>query len=69
MSMTFILIEIKFDIDINNNELLKTIWKHKGKKKKKKIITGSMQQHGAQIVKLCTIETLSKQMLITCLGL
>jgi hypothetical protein len=27
-----------------------------------------MQQHGAQIVKLCTIETLSKQMLITCWG-
>jgi hypothetical protein len=32
MSMIFILIQIKFDIDINNDEILKTIWKHKGKK-------------------------------------
>jgi hypothetical protein len=29
MSITFILIQIKFDIDINNDELLETIWKHK----------------------------------------
>jgi len=29
MFMLFILIQIKFDIDINNDELLKTIWKHK----------------------------------------
>jgi hypothetical protein len=29
MSMKCILIYIKFDIDINNNEILKTIWKHK----------------------------------------
>jgi hypothetical protein len=47
---------IKFDIDINNDELLKTIWKHKGKKKKKKKKvdwhhTGSAQQPGAQIYK------------------
>jgi len=37
MSMIFILIQIEFDIDINNDELLKTIWIHKkrlGKKKK-----------------------------------
>jgi len=31
MSMKCILIKIKFDIDVNNNELLKTIWKHKEK--------------------------------------
>jgi hypothetical protein len=28
MSMIFILIEIKFDIDINNDELLLIIWEH-----------------------------------------
>jgi hypothetical protein len=28
MSMIFILIQIKFNIDINNDELLKTIWEH-----------------------------------------
>jgi hypothetical protein len=32
MCMSFILIQIKFDIDINNDELLKTIWKHNFKK-------------------------------------
>jgi hypothetical protein len=32
MFMKCILIKIKFDINIKkNNELLKTIWKHKGK--------------------------------------
>jgi hypothetical protein len=31
MSIKCILIWIKFDIDINNDELLKTIWKHKKK--------------------------------------
>ncbi len=31
MSMKCILFIIKFDTDINNNELLKTIWKHKEK--------------------------------------
>jgi hypothetical protein len=36
MSMIFILIQIKFHIDINNDELLKTIWKHKGEKNKTK---------------------------------
>jgi hypothetical protein len=46
MSMKFILIKIKFEIDINNDELLKTTWKHY---KKKLIVIGSMQQHGAQI--------------------
>jgi len=32
MSMIFILIEIKFDIDINNEELLIIIWEHNKKK-------------------------------------
>jgi hypothetical protein len=32
MSMIFILIQIKFDIDINNDELLQTMWEHKKKK-------------------------------------
>jgi hypothetical protein len=31
MSMIFILIQIKFNININNDELLKTIWEHKKK--------------------------------------
>jgi hypothetical protein len=39
MSIMFILIQIKFDIDINNDELLETIWKHK---KKKLIVTSSV---------------------------
>jgi hypothetical protein len=30
-SMIFILIEIKFDIDINNDELLIIIWEHNKK--------------------------------------
>jgi hypothetical protein len=30
--MIFIFIQIKFDIDINNDELLKTIWEHKREK-------------------------------------
>jgi hypothetical protein len=33
MSIVFILIQIKFDIHINNDELFKTIWKHKKKNK------------------------------------
>jgi len=33
MSMIFILIQIEFDIDINNDELLNTIWEHKKGKK------------------------------------
>jgi hypothetical protein len=32
---------IKFDIDLNNDELLKSIWEHK--KKKKLIITNNAQ--------------------------
>jgi hypothetical protein len=32
-SVIFILIQIKFDIDINNDELLEIIWKHKEKGK------------------------------------
>jgi hypothetical protein len=38
---------IKFDIDINNHELVKTIWKHK--KKKELILSGHAQQRRAQI--------------------
>jgi hypothetical protein len=34
MSMIFILIQSKFDIDINKDELLETIWELKKKKKK-----------------------------------
>jgi len=30
--MIFISIQIKFDIDINNDELLETMWEHKDKK-------------------------------------
>ncbi len=33
MSMTFILIQIKFNMDKNNDELLKNIQKYKKKKK------------------------------------
>jgi hypothetical protein len=33
-------IQIKFDIDINNDELLKAIWKHKKKRKKLIILVG-----------------------------
>jgi hypothetical protein len=29
ISMIFILIQIKFDININNDELLENIWEHK----------------------------------------
>jgi uncharacterized membrane protein len=32
ISVKFLLIEIKFEVDINNDELLKTISKHKKKK-------------------------------------
>ncbi len=33
MSMIFILIKIKIDIEINNDELFETTWEHKEKKK------------------------------------
>lgn len=46
MPMVFILIQIKFDIDTNNDELLETIPKHK-KERKKLIITSSVRQHGS----------------------
>jgi hypothetical protein len=39
MSIEFILNQIKFDIDMTNDELLKTIWIPK--KKKKLIVIGS----------------------------
>jgi hypothetical protein len=45
--MIFTLIEIQFDIELNNNdELLIIIWEHN---KKGKIITGSVQQCGAHV--------------------
>jgi hypothetical protein len=44
--VVFILIQIKFDIDTNNDELLETIPKHK-KERKKLIITSSVRQHGS----------------------
>jgi hypothetical protein len=34
MSMIFILIQNKFDIDKNNDKLFKTIWEYKKKEKK-----------------------------------
>jgi hypothetical protein len=34
ISMIFILIKIKFDININNDELLENIWEHKKRKEK-----------------------------------
>ncbi len=42
MCIKIIFNQIKFDIDITNDELLKTIWKHK--KKKQSIISSSAQQ-------------------------
>jgi len=48
MPVVFILIQIKFDIDTNNDELLETISKHRNERKKL-IITSSVRQHGAQI--------------------
>jgi archaellum biogenesis ATPase FlaH len=41
--MIFILIQIKFNIDIKNDELLENMWEHKKRKKKKLIIIGSLQ--------------------------
>jgi hypothetical protein len=37
---------IEIEIDLNNDELLETIWNHK---KKKLIVISNAQQHGAQI--------------------
>ncbi len=48
MSMIFISIQIKFDIDINYDELLETTWEH-NKRKTKSIIVGSVQQCKAQV--------------------
>jgi hypothetical protein len=47
--MIFILIQIKFDINTNNDELLRTICEHK-KRKEKKIFTCRAQQCGAQVL-------------------
>jgi hypothetical protein len=42
------LIQIKFNNDRNNNELLKTLGKHKKERRKVDVI-GSVQQPGAQV--------------------
>jgi hypothetical protein len=55
MSMIFLLIQIKFDIDVNNDELLETIWKHEKKRKYSMIFTNSVQKHEAQVFKLLMI--------------
>jgi hypothetical protein len=49
--MIFILIQIKFDININNDELLETIWEqYKKKKREKKLfIIDSAKYRGAQV--------------------
>jgi hypothetical protein len=48
----YILMKVKFDIDINNNELFKTIWKHKEFLfwKNSLIVIGSAHPHKAQII-------------------
>jgi hypothetical protein len=45
MSMIFILVQIEFDIEIDNDDLLKNIWEHK----KLIDIGGGAQQHGARV--------------------
>jgi len=48
--MICLLIQTKFDININNDELLKTIWEHFFKKDFLfLIISGSVKQCGAQV--------------------
>jgi len=37
MSIIFILSQIKFDIDINNDELKETIWEHKKREKQNRL--------------------------------
>ncbi len=49
MDIMFNTILIDFELDINNNKILKTKWEH-DKKKKRLNITSSAQQHRAQIV-------------------
>jgi hypothetical protein len=44
MYMIFILIQIKLDFDINNDELLEIIWEHEKEKKEKLIVTSGQQQ-------------------------
>ncbi len=50
MSMIFISIWIKFNIDINNRELLENIWEHKKKEKEEFMVTSSVQQLEAQVI-------------------
>ncbi len=47
MSMIFILIKIKFDIDINNDELLIIVWEHN---KKENCHWLCVQHCGAQVI-------------------
>jgi hypothetical protein len=42
--MIFILIQIKFDIDINNDDLLKIIWEHKKKEMDEKKVDYHVMQ-------------------------
>jgi hypothetical protein len=49
MYMIFILIQIKFDIDINNDELLKTTWKHFFKKNLSSLVMCSNMELKSQI--------------------
>jgi hypothetical protein len=50
MSMIFILIWIKFNININNRELLENIWEHKKKEKEEFMVASSVQQLEAQVI-------------------
>ncbi len=49
MSMIFLLIQIKFNNDRNNDELLKTLGKHKKERRKFDVIGSVQQQPGAQV--------------------
>jgi hypothetical protein len=52
MFTRFLLIQIKFDIDINNDKLWENIWEQKKREKINKIdcVTSSVQQHEAQVI-------------------
>jgi len=43
MFMIFVLIEIKFDIDINNDELLIIIWEHNKKAKLSLVVCSNVK--------------------------
>jgi hypothetical protein len=48
MDIMFNKIQIKFQIDVNNNKILKTKWEDDKKKKRLNVI-GSAQQCGAKV--------------------